>query len=103
MPIMEISIVPVGTSTASVSSYVRDAVKILKDEKNIKHELTSMGTIIEADSVEELLSLANKMHNIILKGDVQRVVTSIKIDDRRDKKLKMEEKIKSVNLKLMEE
>jgi len=36
MPIMEISIVPLGTESASVSGYVADAIKILKEQKGIK-------------------------------------------------------------------
>jgi len=100
MAIMEISIIPIGTKTASVSRYIADAVKILQKEKNIKFNLTSMGTIVEADSIKKLLKIARKMHNEILKNEIERVVTSIKIDDRKDKKISMEGKIKSVEKKL---
>ncbi|MDD5069879.1 MAG: MTH1187 family thiamine-binding protein [Candidatus Omnitrophica bacterium] len=62
---MEISIVPLGTETASVSGYVAQAVKILKEQKGIKYEITSMGTIIEADSVVKLLDIAGKMHKSV--------------------------------------
>jgi len=46
MTIAEISIIPLGTKTASVSKYVAAAVKSLQQEKNHKYELTAMGTII---------------------------------------------------------
>jgi len=100
MPIMEISIVPLGTKTASVSGYVADAVKLLKEQKGIKYELTSMGTIIEADSVGKLLVIAGKMHKTVLKDKIKRVVTTIKIDDRKDRKLTAKGKIKSVQKRL---
>jgi len=100
MPIMEISIVPLGTESASVSGYVADAVKILKKQKGIKYELTPMGTIIEADSVKKLLNIAGKMHRTVLKDKIKRVVTTIKIDDRKDKKLTAKGKIKSVQKRL---
>ena len=100
MSIMEISIVPLGTETASVSRYVADAVKMLKEQKGIKYEITSMGTIIEADSVGKLLDIAGKMHKTVLKDKIKRVVTTIKIDDRRDKKLTAKGKIKSVQKRL---
>lgn len=103
MPIMEISIIPIGTKTASVSRYVAEAVKVLKKEKGIKYTLVSMGTIIEADSVERLLEIAGKMHRIVFCKEVKRVVTTIKIDERKDKKLTMEGKIKSVKQKMMGE
>ncbi|MBN2119750.1 MAG: MTH1187 family thiamine-binding protein [Candidatus Omnitrophica bacterium] len=100
MPIMEISIVPLGTGTASVSGHVANAVNVLKKQKGIKYELTSMGTIIEADSVRQLLAIAGKMHRTVLSDKVVRVVTTIKIDDRRDRKLTAKGKIKSVQKRL---
>ena len=100
MPIMEISVVPLGTETASVSKYVAEAVKVLKKQKRIKYQLTSMGTIIEANSVGQLLDIAGKMHRVVIKDKIKRVVTTIKIDDRKDKKLTAKGKIKSLQKRL---
>ncbi|GAF83361.1 unnamed protein product [marine sediment metagenome] len=100
MPIMEISIVPIGTKTASISKYVADALKIIEKEKHIKYQLTSMGTIVESSSLDKLLRLAKKMHQIVLKKEGKRIVTTIKIDDRLDKKLTMEGKVESVTRKI---
>lgn len=102
MPIMEISIVPLGTRTASVSKYVAKAIKTLGNKRGIKYQLTSMGTIIEANSVEQLLDIAGKMHKAALSSKIKRVVTTIKIDDRKDKKLTAKGKIRSVQKKLYE-
>ena len=99
MPIMEISIVPLGTKTASVSKYVANSIKALKKGKGIKYKLTSMGTIIEAETIERLLDIAAKMHKAALNDKIKRIVTTIKIDDRKDKKLTMRSKIKSVQKK----
>jgi len=41
MAIMEINIIPLGTETPSVSKYIAQAVKVLK-EKGTKYELTSL-------------------------------------------------------------
>lgn len=100
MPLMEISIMPLGTKTVSVSKYVASSIEVLRKEKGIKYKLISMGTIVEADSVERLLSIASKMHNKVLDSRIKRAVTTIKIDDRKDKKLTMEKKIKSVQKRL---
>ena len=59
-----------------------------------------MGTIVESDTVEELFNAAAGMHNAVFNCGVERVVTTIKIDDRRDKKLSMNGKVKSVQQKL---
>ena len=97
MPIMEINIIPLGTKTPSVSKYIADALRVLGKEKNIIYELTAMGTIVETDSLDLLLTLAKKMHQAVLSGKINRVVTTIKIDDRKDKKISIEEKVSSVN------
>jgi len=97
---MEISIVPLGAKTVSVSEYIAGSIEVLKKEKGIKYKLTSMGTIVEANSVERLLGIASRMHNKVLNSEIKRAVTAIKIDDRRDKKLTMAKKVKSVRKRL---
>jgi len=98
MVIMEINIIPLGTETPSVSKYIAQAVKVLK-EKGTKYELTSMGTIVEGE-LDDLLKLAKKMHLATFTQGIKRVVTTIKIDDRRDKPSTVKEKIQRVKEKL---
>ena len=99
MAMIEISVLPVGTPTPSVSRYVAGAVKILQNEPDIKYELTAMGTIIEGDR-ERLLTLASRMHQSAFDAGVMRVVTTIKIDERLDKPLTINGKINAVKEKL---
>ena len=99
MVIAEVNIIPLGTKTPSVSKYVARACRVLQEEKNIKYELTSMGTIIEGD-LEDILRVVRKMHEATFDKDIMRVVTTVKIDDRRDKTLSMKGKIESVLKKL---
>ena len=100
MAVMEISIVPIGTKSPSLSQYVAGILKVLENEPDIKYQLTAMGTIIEADSVEKLLSVAGKMHAVPFREEIKRVVTTIKLDERKDKELTMNGKVKSVEGKL---
>src|SRR3990172_12202420 len=83
MAILEISVVPIGTGNPSVSTYVADCVRILK-KKKVKYELTSMGTNMEGN-LRELIQVAMKMHQTPFKKGALRVLTTIKIDDRKDK------------------
>jgi len=99
MAMIDISVVPVGTKSPSVSEYVAGAVRILKNEPGIKYELTAMNTIIEGD-LEKLMALAQRMHRSAFDAGVKRVVTTIRIDERRDKPLTMNGKIASVKKKL---
>ena len=99
MAILEISVVPVGTGTSSVSEYVAGAVQVLQDEKDISYELTAMGTIIEGD-LGRLLDLVGKMHRSAFDAGAMRVVTTVKIDERRDKPSSISGKVESVKRKL---
>jgi len=97
MAVVEVSIIPLGTGTPSVSRYVVDVLKVLK-ESNLKYELTAMGTIIEGD-LNEVLKWVRRMHEVPFKEGAKRVVTTIEIDDRRDKELTIEGKVKAVENK----
>jgi len=98
MAILEISVVPIGVPGTSLSAYVADCIRVLKKEK-VRFELSAMGTNIEGD-LERLLRIAFKMHEVPFKKGALRVLTTIKIDDRRDKKGTLEQKKKAVQKKL---
>lgn len=97
MAVVEVSIIPVGTGTPSVSRYVADVLKVL-EESNLKYELTAMGTIVEGD-LDEILKWIRKMHEVPFREGAKRVVTTIEIDDRRDKELTIKGKVKAVKNK----
>ena len=98
MAILEISVVPIGTKETSLSSYVADCLRIVKEEK-VKYEFTSMGTNMEGD-LKSLIRIALKMHQTPFKKGAKRVLTTIKIDDRRDKVGTLTGKKKAVQRKL---
>ena len=99
MAIAEVSIIPLGTGTPSVSRHLARALKALEGEEGIKYELTSMGTIIEGD-LDKVLGLVRRIHEGAFGGEVTRVVTTVKIDDRRDKPSTMDAKIESLRREL---
>ena len=73
MVIAEISVVPIGTCTPSVSRYVAKAIGVLGQEKNIKYKLTGMGTILEGE-LTAVLEAVRKMHDSVFGDQIQRVV-----------------------------
>ena len=99
MVILEISVMPLGTGTPSLSRFVAGAVKVLQAEKGVKYEMTSMGTNIEGD-LEQLLDLARRMHRSAFEAGAQRVVTTMKIDERRDQAASIQSKVASVKREL---
>jgi len=94
MAVMEVSVVPLGTGTTSLSPYVARAVKVLREEK-ARYELTAMGTIVEGE-LPDLMRLVARMHQSVLASGVSRVLTTVKIDDRRDKPATITGKVASV-------
>ncbi|MEJ2492583.1 MAG: MTH1187 family thiamine-binding protein [Desulfuromonadales bacterium] len=99
MAVVEISVVPLGTGTTSVSAYVAACVKIAA-ASGLNYKLTPMGTVIEGD-LDALLPVLRRMHEIPFEHGASRVSTLIKIDDRRDRESHdLEGKIRSVDEKL---
>jgi len=99
MVIAEISIVPVGTNTPSLSQYVAKAIGVLVQEKSVKYKLTRMGTILEGN-LADVLEAVRRMHEAVFDTQIKRVVTTIRIDDRRDRESSIRCKVKSVTKKL---
>ena len=81
-----------------MSKYVAHAVKVLQQEKDIKYETTAMGTIVEAD-LDKILAVVKKMHEGTFGEGVARVLTTVKIDERRDRPQTMEDKLASLAMK----
>ncbi len=94
MAIVEVSIVPLGLSTTSLSGQVASVLKPLKDS-GLHYTLTAMGTIIEGD-LEEVMKCVLEMHEVPFHRGINRVYTTIKVDDRRDKPITIEGKVSSV-------
>ncbi len=95
MIIAEFSVIPLGTADVGVSDYVRVAIDVLKRRK-VRVKPGAMGTVIEAESVGELFKAVELAHEAVFRAGAGRVVTEIKIDDRRDKNVSIESKINAL-------
>jgi uncharacterized protein (TIGR00106 family) len=94
MPVLEISIMPIGTDEASFSSYVAKACDVVK-KHGLEYRITPMSTIVEG-SMEQLMSLAKDVHSLPFKAGVNRVITSMTIDERRDTDMDMDRMVMAV-------
>ena len=93
MVIVEFVVVPLGEK--SLSRYVAEVVKLL-ERKGVKYQLTPMSTVIEVPTVKEAFEIIGEAHELMFKLGADRVSTTVRIDDRRDRERKMEDKVKSV-------
>lgn len=98
MAIVEVTIAPMGTG-ASISHYVAACHRVLEQATDLKHQLTPMATVIEGD-LDRILAVIRQMHEVPFANGAVRVSTLIRIDDRRDKELTMDGKLRAVNEKL---
>jgi len=95
MAIVEVSIVPLGVPTTSLSPYVARALEVLQQSR-LSYELTAMGTIISGD-LDDIWPVLRRMHESCFeKSEVLRVLTQIKVDDRRDKAASPAQKVRAV-------
>lgn len=99
MAVIEISVVPLGTPGTGLSDYVAGCVRLLQGAEGVSYQLTPMGTIIEGD-LERVLELVRLMHEEPFKAGAARVLTTLRIDDRRDQPLTMAGKVAAVEQKL---
>lgn len=92
----EFSVVPIG-SGESVSQYVAECMKIV-EASGMDYRINPMGTVLEGD-YDAVMAVVKKCHHRVMEL-CPRVITTIKIDDRRNRKNMLEDKIRSVEEKL---
>ena len=93
--IAELSTFPVGEGT-SLSKFVKKAVQEIDKYQGVRVVHHPMGTVIEADNIDQILEITKLAHEAIFSAGAQRVLTQLKIDDRKDKNRKMEDKLKAI-------
>ena len=96
----EISIYPMATRTTSASFYIAKAIDSIKNIENIRYEINSMGTVLESDNIDVINDASKKMVDTVHNLGIDRVEVIIKIDSRKDKHVKLEEKVKSIKKQL---
>jgi uncharacterized protein (TIGR00106 family) len=94
--IAEFSIHPIGEGT-SVSRYVRSALGELRKAKGVRMVVTPMATVMEAETLSEIFTAVEAAHNSVFKMGAKRVDFILRVDDRRDKERRMEDKVAAVS------
>jgi uncharacterized protein (TIGR00106 family) len=93
--IVEVSVTVLGEGS-SISRFVQVAVEALK-KTGLKTLPGPNSTSIEAMSIDEILGAVKAAHVDVVDAGAKRVVTTLKIDDRRDKPATMETKLRAMN------
>jgi uncharacterized protein (TIGR00106 family) len=98
--VAQVTVTPLGTGSTSLSEYIAEVHRVLEQSgPSVRYELTAMNTIIEGEW-DDIMKVVRQMHEAPFAQGVMRVSTTITIDDRRDKKGSIQQKVKSVEEKL---
>jgi uncharacterized protein (TIGR00106 family) len=93
----EFSVVPLDKGAEGLSRYVAKSLEIIQTS-GLDYEIHAMGTLVEGPS-EEVWAVIRKCHdNMALMSG--RVVTTIKIDDRKGASGRIKGKVKAVEDKI---
>lgn len=98
MAIAAVSISPVGAGV-SVSRFVSAALRVARDQDRVRWRLDPMFTTLEGE-LPAILELVARMQEAVFEAGAERVSTVLKIDDRRDRPVRMEEKVRAVEAEL---
>jgi uncharacterized protein (TIGR00106 family) len=92
----EISIYPMATRTNSVSFYIAKAIESIKNIEGLRYEINSMGTVLESDNIDTINKATKEMIETVHNLGITRTEIIIKIDSRKDKQVRMEEKVEAI-------
>ena len=77
----EFELVPIGTNSPSLSPLLAEVAKLI-DASGLVYRVGAMGTVVEGEW-DQLMALAKRCHQALLCSS-DRVMTTIRIDDRKD-------------------
>lgn len=92
--IVQFTTAPVGEGVG-VSRFVAEALREVEGS-GLRFQLTPMSTVLEAESLREAVEVILRAHEAVFRAGAERVITDIKIDDRRDEPRVMEDKVEKV-------
>ncbi len=92
----EFSIVPIGMGS-SIGDRLAEVLKIV-DASGLPYKINPMGTVVEGEW-DEIIKLIKKCHMAVMKKG-ERALTTISIDDRKGKRNRIDEKVKSIEKRI---
>jgi len=98
--IVDLCVVPIGVGL-SVSKYIAECEKIIK-QAGLKSMLHANGTNIEGEW-DDVFAAVKKCHERVHEMGAPRISSTLRIGTRTDRDQTMDDKIKSVQLKISED
>jgi uncharacterized protein (TIGR00106 family) len=102
MATAELTVIGLGRSDPSAGEYIAEIQRRLAAQERVSYELHAMGTDLEG-TTEDILDVVAELHRVPFELGLPRVYTVLKLDERRDKKQTLDDKVRSVEERLEEE
>lgn len=101
--LVELALDPIGTDTTSESDFIVAAERILKQSVSsgsaLQYQIGPMSTTIEGE-LYQVLSIVGQMHEAAFAEGAKRVISSVRIDDRRDREPSISHHVDVIEKKL---
>ena len=94
--IADLSVTPIGHGETSVGRYIAAAVAAIEKVEGLRYELTPMGLVMEADTLDPILQAVKVAHEAQISKGIKRIESNLRIDDRRDKPRTMKDKVDAI-------
>lgn len=94
--IAEFSVFPMGGKGTGMSGPLARVLRVV-DDSGLDYRLGPMCTVVEG-GWDEVMALVKRCHHLMLRGHA-RVITSIKVDDRKGARGRMKGKVRTLQAK----
>lgn len=95
MATAEISVLALGRADPSTSAYIAEIQRRLAAQNRVRYEMHAMGTSLEGETAD-ILAVVGELHAVPFELGIPRVYTVLKLDERRDKRQTLADKVESV-------
>ena len=80
----------------SVGRYIKAAVRAMSRIPGLTVDVTPMSSVLEAESIGTILEAVEASHRVLRSMGVKRISSSLRIDERLDKRRMMSDKIRGL-------
>jgi uncharacterized protein (TIGR00106 family) len=95
MATADLTVIGLGRSDTSASSYIAEIQRRLAAQDRVGYRLHAMGTSLEGPT-DEILRVVGELHAVPFALGLPRVYTILKLDERRDREQSLDDKVASV-------
>src|SRR3954454_19309400 len=99
MATADLTVISLGRAQTSASEYIAEIQRCLAAQDRVRYRLHAMGTELEGTTAD-ILAAVGELHAVPFEMGVPRVYTVLKLDERRDRRQTLDDKVESVERRL---